>query len=101
MKVEDLKEGMVVFAAMNIYDDGGDCHPPGNIALRGDVLIVRTVYENPTSDLVASVSHPSVTDNSFGVRIDEIFKDDPLVTIEEQQTYVKYRGVTLEGRFTR
>lgn len=45
-----------------IWDDGEDHHPPGWLAQRGEVLVVRQVHG---TDL--AVSHEDITDSSFMV----------------------------------
>lgn len=63
-----LSVGQEVIATREIWDTGDD-HPPFICAHRGDKLIVRSV-ESPF--FYAYVSHPEITDNSFGVDPSEI-----------------------------
>lgn len=48
----------------DIYDDGQDCHPPGYIARKGEIVEVREVR-------TLSVAHAGVTDSSFVVMAGE------------------------------
>lgn len=49
---------------IDIYDDGADHHPPGYIARKGEVVIVRTVR-------AIGVSHEGVEGREFVVRYGE------------------------------
>lgn len=51
----------------DIWDDGEDHHPPGYLAMKGEVLVVRTVKPN-----FLYISHEHITDRSFQVNMDEI-----------------------------
>lgn len=55
----------------DIWDDGQDHHPPGYLARRGEVLIVRS---DVARTFPIYVSHEEITDNSFGVELSEIEK---------------------------
>lgn len=50
----------------DIWDDGGDHHPPGLIARAGEVIIIRRVHDTGARRSIA-VSHEHVKDNSFTV----------------------------------
>ena len=47
----------------SIYDHGEDHHPPGWLAMKGEVLVVRAIIGGATGQL--AVSHEDVTDNAF------------------------------------
>jgi hypothetical protein len=55
---------------VDIWDDGQDHHPPGYLARRGEVLIVRSL--DPGHEFPVLVSHEEVTDRSFRVGLGEI-----------------------------
>lgn len=67
--------GQRVRLLKDIWDDGQDHHPPGYIAHKGEVLIVRRADGRGTFPV--AVSHENVTDRSFGVALDEITPADP------------------------
>jgi hypothetical protein len=54
----------------DIWDDGQDHHPPGYLAHRGEILIVRRIDEG--REFPYCVSHESVLDNHFRVAANEI-----------------------------
>lgn len=54
----------------DIWDDGADHHPPGYLAMRGEILVVRRIDEG--HELPFCISHASVLDNYFRVKADEI-----------------------------
>lgn len=61
--------GMSLIINKSIYDYGADHHPPGYIAYRGEVVIIRDI---DCSGINIAVSHPHVKDNSFVVSLDEV-----------------------------
>lgn len=59
----EIEIGSKVRLLKNIWDDGDDSHhPPGYLAMSGEVMVVRSV--NPHS---LSVSHAHITDRTFAV----------------------------------
>lgn len=56
----------------DIWDDGQDHHPPGYLARRGEILIVRSL--DPGHEHPVLISHEEITDNSFRVALSEIEK---------------------------
>lgn len=48
-----------------VYDDGEDHHPPGYIALPGDVVFVRDISHGGKGGERIYVSHEGVTDKMF------------------------------------
>jgi len=54
-----IKAGDKVKLTASIYDDGEDHHPPCWLAMHGEVLIVKEVYEK-----ALAVHHEEVTDGS-------------------------------------
>jgi hypothetical protein len=54
----------------NIWDDGQDHHPPGYLAHKGEILIVRSL--DPGHEHPILISHEQVTDQSFRVAENEI-----------------------------
>lgn len=56
----DLKVGDKVELTQSIYDDGEDHYPPGYLGLKGDIVIIKTIY--PHGHL--AVHHEDVTDGS-------------------------------------
>lgn len=69
-EVADYTVGQRVRLLSDIWDDGQDHHPPGYLARRGEVLIVRGLdpgYEHPIL-----ISHEPITDQSFRVALNEI-----------------------------
>jgi hypothetical protein len=54
----------------NIWDDGQDHHPPGYLAHKGEVLIVRSL--DPGHEHPILISHEQITDQSFRVAENEI-----------------------------
>lgn len=57
----------IVKTTKGIWDDGEDHHPPGWLAFKGDILVVRKVREN-----ALVVSHPGVLDSAFTVYPEEV-----------------------------
>ncbi len=55
-----LKIGSRVKLTQNIWDDGEDHHPPGWLAMKDEVLIVRSIGQT-----CISISHENILDNSF------------------------------------
>jgi hypothetical protein len=53
----------------DIWDDGQDHHPPGYLAHKGEVLIVRSVTPGHWP---IYISHEQITDGSLGVELSEI-----------------------------
>jgi len=53
----------------DIWDDGEDHHPPGYLAYKGDVLVVRA-----TTEFGLNISHEHVTNNAFRVDLKEVEK---------------------------
>lgn len=49
----------------DIWDDGGDCHPPGYIAYKGEIVIVRKIWNEGKNGQRIYASHANITDNSF------------------------------------
>ena len=53
----------------SIYDDGADHHPPGWLALHGEILIIRAVKvwkdEKDIEHTSLAVSHEDVTNSAF------------------------------------
>jgi hypothetical protein len=67
--MEGYAVGQRVRLISDIYDYGDeDHHPPGYIAMAGEILIVRGI-DGPT---MIEVSHEDVTDKTFGVYAPEI-----------------------------
>ena len=64
-----------------IWDHGEDHHPPGWLAMAGEVLVVRKVGNAGTGRL--AVSHEDVTDNAFWISLDEY---DPHNTADQRRT---------------
>jgi hypothetical protein len=62
--------GQRVRLLVDVWDDGQDHHPPGYLAHKGEILIVRAFREG--SELPVGVSHEQVTDNYFVVALNEI-----------------------------
>jgi hypothetical protein len=60
---------------IDIYDDGADHHPPGYIARKGEVLVVRTVR-------ALCVSHEGVEHRQFVVREGEFELITPVETTQ-------------------
>jgi hypothetical protein len=54
----------------NIWDDGQDHHPPGYLAHKGEVLIVRSL--DPGHEHPVLISHEQIVDQSFRVAENEI-----------------------------
>ena len=62
--------GQRVSLLADIWDDGEDHHPPGYLAQRGEILIVRNL--DPGHEFPVLVSHEQITDQSFRVALSEI-----------------------------
>ncbi len=60
-----LYVGAKVRLLKDIWDDGEDHHPPGYLALKGEVLIVRRAPCWQRRSI--GVSHEHITDNSFTI----------------------------------
>ena len=56
----ELCVGDKIRTLTSIWDDGADHHPPGYLANRGEVLVVRKIRER-----WLCVSHEDITDSSF------------------------------------
>lgn len=72
MAQQTMKTGDKVTLRCDIWEEGEDL-PPGIIARRGEVVVVRKVHDDESRyhwDL--SVSHEHITDRSFGVNSNEI-----------------------------
>lgn len=67
-----FKVGDKVRLLKQVILDGDGCWP--NVLIpAGDILIIRKVYDaDECSWADCSVSHEEITDNSFGVKADEI-----------------------------
>lgn len=66
----NFKVGQRVMVTTDIEDDGADGHhPAGYFAYKGEEVIVRKVG---AGNFPVYVSHETITDNSFGVTVDEI-----------------------------
>ncbi len=65
-----LKPGDKVMARKPIYESASDCAPGGYLCNAFELLIVRKVDAGRIHPV--QVSHPLVTDNSFGVKAEEI-----------------------------
>lgn len=74
-ETNDYTVGQQVRLLKDIWDDGQDHHPPGYLALRGELLIVRKI--DTGAELPFCVSHESVLDRSFRVGADEISAISP------------------------
>lgn len=72
----DFKIGDRVRAKLAIYEEADDHAPGGYVCAKNDLLIVREVYPL-AARWPYSVSHESVTDNSFCVAADEIEPEQP------------------------
>lgn len=64
-----LTIGQTVVATRDIWSEADEYSPLRLFARAGETLIVRRVDNSPWA---AGVSHEHITDNSFGVRADEI-----------------------------
>lgn len=62
--------GQRVALLADIWDNGEDHHPPGYLAQRGEILIVRKL--DPGHEFPVLVSHEQITDQSFRVALSEI-----------------------------
>lgn len=62
--------GQRVALLADIWDDGADHHPPGYLARRGEVLIVRSL--DPGHEFPVLISHEEITDQSFRVALNEV-----------------------------
>lgn len=62
--------GQKVKLLKDVWDDGQDHHPPGYLARKGEILIVRALDRG--HEFPVCVSHEEVTDRSFRVALDEI-----------------------------
>jgi hypothetical protein len=65
-----MKEGDRVRLLADIWDDGQDHHPPGRLARKGEILIVRKL--DPGHKFPVLISHKEITDQSFRVAESEI-----------------------------
>jgi hypothetical protein len=63
-------KGQRVRLLKDIWDDGQDHHPPGYLAHKGEVLIVRAFDRG--HEFPVCISHKRITDKSFRVALDEI-----------------------------
>lgn len=78
-----MKVGDEVEIVCDIYEGPDDCSPGGYFAKKGETLIVRDVRpESPFFQIY--VSHAHITDNSFGVRANEIAAKSAPATTEEE-----------------
>lgn len=69
--MSDYKIGDKVRLLEDVWDDGEDHHPPGYLARRGEVLIVRSI--DPVGrEYPLAISHKEITDNSFRVALSEV-----------------------------
>lgn len=66
--MSDPQIGDRVRLTKSIWDDGEDHHPPGWLAMAGEVLIVR--HQKSSKGRIA-VSHEDVKDSSFWISCDE------------------------------
>lgn len=73
MATDEAAEGDRVRLLADIWDDGQDHHPPGYLARRGEVVIVRKVDSG--HEFPFCVSHEQVTNQSFRVGANEIKMD--------------------------
>lgn len=65
--MSEIAVGQKLKLLKDIYDDGADNHhPPGYIAFKNEVVIVRS-----TGRTCLAVSHENVTDKSFLVYAEE------------------------------
>ena len=62
-------QGDKVRLLKNIWDNGEDHHPPGYLAYKGEVLIVRS---GTGKSGVLAISHEHITNNAFTVTLDEV-----------------------------
>lgn len=69
-----LSVGQEVWAVRDIVKEADDHSPIAMLAERGERLIVRS---NESEHWYCYVSHPEITDNSFGVEPSEITSIDP------------------------
>lgn len=60
-----MQVGDRVRLTTSIWDDGEDHHPPGWLAMKGEVLVIRKVG-SPIMEEIA-VSHEDVTDSAFWI----------------------------------
>jgi len=70
MSISDFKVGQKVKTLRDIIDPPCENSPGGRLAKRGEFLIIRAI--NPSHSYPISVSHPEITDKSFGVEGEEI-----------------------------
>ena len=64
-----LYVGSKVRLLKSIWDDGEDHHPPGWLAMAGEVLVVRSVGNIDAARI--AVSHEGVEDSAFMISRDE------------------------------
>lgn len=68
--------GQYVRLLKDLWDDGADHHPPGYLAHKDELLIVRKLRGNRDGDMwPVYISHEGRTDNSLGVLAEDV---DPL-----------------------
>lgn len=65
------KVGDEVVLTRDIYEEADDHSPGGYLARKGEKVIVRAADANARR-FPYSVSHPHITNNSFGVTAEEI-----------------------------
>lgn len=58
-----LQPGSKIRLLTSIFDDGEDHRPPGWLAMKGEVLVVRRIIGGATEQI--AVSHEDVTDSAF------------------------------------
>jgi hypothetical protein len=63
--------GDKVQMACDIYEAADDHSPGGYLASKGEAMIIRAV-DPKARQFPYSISHPHITDNSFGVTAEEI-----------------------------
>lgn len=68
----ELKIGDRVRLLADIWDDGQDHHPPGYLAHRGEILIVRAIDSG--REFPVGISHKGRTDNYFRIALSEAEK---------------------------
>lgn len=70
MAENNYAEGDRVRLLADIWDDGQDHHPPGYLAHKGEVLVVRK--HDLGHEFPYCISHEEITDRSFRVADCEI-----------------------------
>lgn len=92
----NLKVGQFVYLTKDIFDGGGDCHPPGYVGRRGDLMKVIGIPEYCKKTI--HVAHFNYTGKGgISVYFHEISTQSPLITINERKEYAKIYGLERGG----